>query len=167
MARYNINFSNNQQMVKRDKKILCVLLVIFIALLAGVYFSSIKLAQSNAMQAELKNTLLNAQDKKPVQLERKLQAYWVESKADWAALFLSLENVKNPDITLLAVDPRLGEKRLLISGLAKDQEALNLYLTKLESSTVLSQVELQRYRRTTQSPNGLEFFVVANWSGNE
>lgn len=167
MARYNINFSGNQQSVKRDKKILGVLLLALIALLGGLYASKEQLEQAVKKQEALRNKLLEAQSIEPKKLERKFQSYWTESKADWAGLFASLEEVKNPDITLLTVDPRLAEQRVLISGLAKDQETLNLYLTKLEFSTALNQVELQRYRRTTNSPNGLEFFAAARWIGHD
>jgi Tfp pilus assembly protein PilN len=167
MARRSINFSGNKQTLQRDKKILGVLLLMVAALLGGVYTSTHQLEQARSKQTELQNKLLDAQSIKPVPLERKLQTYWAESNTDWAGLFASLEEVKTPNITLLTIDPRLADQRVNVSGLAKDQEALNLYLTKLESSDALSHVELQRYRRTTQSPNGLEFFAVANWGHHE
>lgn len=167
MARHSINFSNNQQSVKRDKIALGLLLLALIALLFGVYATQVQREQARAKQQLLQDKLVEAKNIKPATLERKLQNYWTESKTNWAGLFSTLEEVKNPDITLLSVDPRLSEKRVLISGLAKNQETLNLYLTKLESSTVLKQVELQRYRRTTNSPNGLEFFVVAQWIAHD
>lgn len=118
-------------------------------------------------QQLLQKKLVEARTIKPATLEKKLQSYWTESKADWAGLFSTLEESKNSDITLLSVDPRLSEQRVLISGLARNQETLNFYLTKLESSKALSQVELQRYRRTTNSPNGLEFFAVTNWIAHD
>lgn len=167
MARHSINFSSNQQSVQRDKVAMGLLLLALIALLSGVYASEVQREQASAKQQLLEDKLIEAKNIKPAALERKLQNYWTESKTNWAGLFSTLEEVKNPDITLLSVDPRLTDKRVLISGLAKNQETLNLYLTKLESSAVLKQVELQRYRRTTNSPNGLEFFVVAQWIAHD
>lgn len=167
MARHSINFSSNQQSVQLDKVVLGLLLLALIALLCGVYASEVQSERASAKQQLLEDKLIEAKNIKPATLERKLQNYWTESKTNWAGLFSTLEEVKNPDITLLSVDPRLAEKRVLISGLAKNQETLNLYLTKLESSAVLRQVELQRYRRTTNSPNGLEFFVVAQWIAHD
>lgn len=167
MARHSINFSSNQQSVQRDKVALGLLLLALIALLCGVYASEVQHEQASAKQQLLEDKLIEAKNIKPATLERKLQIYWTESKTDWAGLFSTLEEVKNPDITLLSIDPRHAEKRVLISGLAQNQETLNLYLTKLESSAVLRQVELQRYRRTTNSPNGLEFFVVAQWIAHD
>lgn len=167
MARYSINFSSNQQSVQRDKLVLGLLLLVLIAVLAGVYASKVQLEQASSKQQLLQKKLVEAKTIKPATLEKKLQSYWTESKADWAGLFSTLEESKNSDITLLSVDPRLSEQRVLISGLARNQETLNLYLTKLESSKALSQVELQRYRRTTNSPNGLEFFAVTDWIAHD
>lgn len=167
MARYNINFSSNQQNVQRDKLVLGLLLLVLSAMLAGVYASTVQLEQASIKQQLLQEKLVEAKTIKPASLEKKLQSYWTESKADWAGLFSTLEESKNSDITLLSVDPRLSEQRVLISGLARNQETLNSYLTKLESSTVVNQVELQRYRRTTNSPNGLEFFAVAKWIAHD
>ncbi|MGQ0687228.1 MAG: PilN domain-containing protein [Limnobacter sp.] len=167
MTRRSINFSSNQQSVQRDKIALGLLLLALIALLGGVYASEVQREQASAKQQLLQDKLVEAKNNKPATLEKKLQNYWTESKTNWAGLFSTLEEVKNPDITLLSIDPQLSEKLVLISGLAKNQETLNLYLTKLESSTVLKQVELQRYRRTTNSPNGLEFFVVAQWIAHD
>ena len=167
MARYSINFSSNKQSLQRDKKVLGVLLLIAVVLLGGAYASTQQLEKARSKQVELQNKLLQAQNIKPVPLEKTLDAYWKESQTDWAGLFTSLEEVKNTDITLLTVEPRTADKRLVVSGLAKDQEALNLYLTKLDASAALSQVELQRYKRTTHSPNGLEFVAVAQWGNHE
>jgi Tfp pilus assembly protein PilN len=167
MARRSINFSKNQQNLPRDKKILGVLLLVLFTLLAVTYKGKQELEQARVEQQAFQKKLEAAKNMKPKTLEKKLNNYWNESKTDWAGLFATLEELKNTDITLLTVDPRRSEQRVLISGLAKDQETLNLYLTKLESSGALSQVELQRYRRTTNSPNGLEFFAMAKWISHD
>ena len=167
MPSFNINFSKNTQKASREKKAVLAMLVVFIFLILGLYFSQKTLNDAKKNQLSLENSLLHAQSAEPAPLDKRFSAYWRESKVNWAALFSTIEALNNPDITLLTIDPRRGEQKLLLSGLAKDQETLNLYLTKLETSPALHQVELQRYQRTTQSPNGIEFFVVAFWSGDD
>lgn len=163
MTRYDVNFSNNQNALLRNKLILGFLVLSLAVLLVKLYVSLSQLESATNEYHELATRLADTSNKTPVRPDKQLEDYLLKSRADWPGLFDTLEKLRSTDITLLSVDPRLVEQRVAISGLAKDQETLNLYLTKLDSSANLSKVELQRYRRTTHSPNGLEFFVTAQW----
>ncbi|MCQ8895622.1 hypothetical protein NQT62_04090 [Limnobacter humi] len=163
MSGDRINFSSNQDISQRDQKVLVALLFLTICLLGGLYVSHQALNEEVSRQLDLQRSS-NSQPYEATVLDKKLDRFLMESKANWAGLFSSFENTKTSNITLLGIEPQLTEQQVRFSGLAKDQEALNLYLTRLEATPALKQVELQRYRNTTLSPNGLEFFAVAKWS---
>lgn len=167
MKSAEMNLSTNTRKARQEKKIVFTLGLFAVILLACMYLVQIKLDKALAQKEKIESSIARTNAERPAPVEKKLNAFWQESRINWPGLFSVLEGVKSTDITLLAVDPNPDDKKLSILGLAKDQEALNLYLSKLESSDSLQQVELQRYRRTTQSPNGLEFFVLSDWDGDE
>ncbi|MFN4329276.1 MAG: PilN domain-containing protein [Limnobacter sp.] len=158
-----VNFSTNQRRYKRNGIVLCFLIATCCATLVGMLVTRDQLIQARAQltnsHIEAPSTLTQSHQT----TDRRLLDFWSEQKANWSALFSALEQAGSNDITLLQIEPKFSDRKVTISGLARDHETVDRYLGKLESSTVIGQVELQRYRRTTISPNGLEFHATGVW----
>jgi Tfp pilus assembly protein PilN len=103
--------------------------------------------------------------------ERQLAVHWQRSArvarelaAPWARLFAVLETAADQPVALLSIEPDAVRGELVLTGEARDQEALLAYYRYLQGQAVLSAVVLQAHqvnRQDRQKP--VRFRVSARW----
>jgi len=82
----------------------------------------------------------------------------------WGELFASAESAGTPDVALLSIESDTDNRRVKISGEAKNLESILAYLRYLETRPVLVGVYLQSHELQKQdAEQPVRFVVSADW----
>lgn len=85
----------------------------------------------------------------------------------WNALFKAVETSGGPGIALLSMEPDMQKGTVIISGEAKNLDALLNYVRQLSAREIFGSVFLQSHHVQQSDPEKpLRFSVLANWKGS-
>jgi hypothetical protein len=82
----------------------------------------------------------------------------------WHALFSAIEAIPMQDVALLSIKPSLKKQQLLLTGQAKDMQALLHYVAQVEKLPMLQATHLQKHIVETDQPfKPVSFTIMAKW----
>jgi hypothetical protein len=82
----------------------------------------------------------------------------------WGKLFADLEAATTPEVTLLAIEPDAENRKIRISGEAKQFPSLVAYINRLEEREVLADVWLASHElRAGSSKRPVIFTIQGDW----
>jgi Tfp pilus assembly protein PilN len=127
-------------------------------------------ARSELSRVQAANNLINGDRPraKPVPVER-LDEHVKAAEAvvrnltlPWASLIETLEGTSNPDVAVLQIQPDAQQGLLRISGEARNQSAMWLYVRNLSAARSLDEVHLLNHQVQQEDPQKpLQFSVQA------
>jgi hypothetical protein len=84
----------------------------------------------------------------------------------WSALFKAVETTSGQNIALLSLAPDPGKGTVIISGEARDLDALLNYTRQLSTRDIFGSVMLQNHQIQQSDPEKpLRFSLLAEWKG--
>jgi hypothetical protein len=82
----------------------------------------------------------------------------------WNALLIAIEQSDVKDVALLSLEPSSKKQQVLLSGEAKNLQAIMDYINRLEAQQMLAQVYLQKHNVDEANVDKpVKFTVVAQW----
>ncbi|MCB4812276.1 hypothetical protein LG204_13220 [Methylovorus menthalis] len=81
----------------------------------------------------------------------------------WQPLFKTLESLNTSEVKLLAIEPNARQRKLRITGEAKDINVMLAYVQKLAIQPVLQDVFLLTHEQSEGSAMSVHFVVEAAW----
>lgn len=116
-----------------------------------------ELATREPAALKLDDTQLAAEWQKAIAINQRLGT-------PWQKLFAMLESYVDQPVALLSIDPDLGKKDLLLTGEARNLEALLDYVRFLKRQSMLADVTLQSHQVNKQDRDKpVRFRISATW----
>jgi Tfp pilus assembly protein PilN len=151
-------------------------LVVGLLLLAAALFWHARLVEPGIAEAEQEVARLQKEltAREPVALnlsDAQLSAEWQKALAinqrlgaPWQKLLAMLESYVDEPVALLSIDPDLTKKDLLLTGEARNLEALLDYMRFLKRQSMLTDVTLQSHQVNKQDRDRpVRFRISATW----
>ena len=145
-----------------------------VLVVSGLCYQALKM-RAAAADAEQRAATISAmqairpvvkKSREGVEEQRKWAALRVERDFSWAEIFASVERAGSAEIELLAFKPDKGNRIVLLSGEARDQKSLIVFLDTLAQQPNLKNVHLTlQQRKKRERLETILFEIRANFSG--
>jgi Tfp pilus assembly protein PilN len=173
MADLHIDFIHPHRPAARSGWL--ILLIGAVSLAAAVAWNVFVLEPDvEAAQAEATNLRATWMSHQPAALklnDTQLAAEWqkalaINSRLDtpWQKLFAALESYVDQPVALLTIDPDIARKELLLTGEARNLDAVLDYVRFLKRQPMLAEVTLQSHQVNKQDHDKpVRFRISASW----